>query len=544
MSTLYNSTSVYSFSLGFAPDGDVLSANDSVNGNWNYSYDQFNRLVCSNLVSNGTCPASGTPTYSYVYDRFGNRWQQNGPYTFTASFTGNATNNNNRMDLHSYDTAGNLLYDGTHYYFYDAENRLIQVDGTLGTCASGSTTGTTACYYYDAEGHRVHRTGIGDDDCLNDGNGGVADFAFDLDGHWTFRTNSTGGGCSSEIYIAGRHFGSVTDGDVFFDHTDWLGTARLRNISAYPTSQYETCTSLPFGDGLSCNSTYASNIHFTGKEHDFETGLDNFGARFDASNFGRFMSPDPSGMDLANTLDPQQLNLYSYVRNNPLTFTDPFGLDCAYLNNAGNAIESVDTNSSGGECQGMGGYWVSGQVNQVTVNDNGTYNFGYSGIGPDGNLQSITYNNYVSPLPPGTPNIPSQCGYDLRCDSQGNILGMARNMESANGTNFMIGGLFGAGIKLGAGLLGGLFDAGAENTTNVIFEQGLGHGARHLAGTGLQQAAVEKAITAEIQKTVAGSTATGNFWGKVVVDGQTVVYRAFTLPNGTINVGTYTVGAP
>jgi hypothetical protein len=33
-------------------------------------------------------------------------------------------------------------------------------------------------------------------------------------------------------------------------------------------------------------------------------------------------------------------------------------------------------------------------------------------------------------------------------------------------------------------------------------------------------------------------------WGKVVVDGQQVFYGAFTLPGGTINVGTYTVGAP
>jgi RHS repeat-associated protein len=279
---------------------------------------------------------------------------------------------------------------------------------------------------------------------------------------------------------------------------------------------------------------------FTGKERDSESGLDNSVFRYYGSSLGRFMSPDPSGMDLANPLDPQQLNLYAYARNNPLTFTDPFGLDCAYLNNAGNGIESVDTNSSGGECQGTGGYWVSGQVNQVSVNDNGTYNFGYSGMGPDGNLQSITYNNYVAPLPPGAPNIPSQCGYDLRCDSQGNILGMTRNMESANGTNFLIGGLFGAGIKLGAGLLGGLFDAGAEDATTVIF----GHGARHLAGSGLQQSAVEKAITTQVQKAVAGSAATGEFWGKVVVDGQQVFYRAFTLPNGTINVGTYTVGAP
>ena len=32
---------------------------------------------------------------------------------------------------------------------------------------------------------------------------------------------------------------------------------------------------------------------------------------------------------------------------------------------------------------------------------------------------------------------------------------------------------------------------------------------------------------------------TGGFWGRVTVEGQTIEYRAFTLPDGTINVGTY-----
>lgn len=113
-------------------------------------------------------------------------------------------------------------------------------------------------------------------------------------------------------------------------------------------------------------------------------------------------------------------------------------------------------------------------------------------------------------------------------------------MESDNGTNFLIGGFFSGGLKLGAGLLGGLFDAGAEDATTVVF----GHGARHLAGTGLEQAAVENAIRVEIQQTAARSAVTGEFWGKVTVDGQQVFYRAYTLENGTINVGTYTVGAP
>jgi RHS repeat-associated protein len=63
---------------------------------------------------------------------------------------------------------------------------------------------------------------------------------------------------------------------------------------------------------------------FTGKERDSESGLDNFEARYLGSSLGRFMSPDPMGGD---TKDPQSLNRYAYVRNNPLKLTDPTGLN-------------------------------------------------------------------------------------------------------------------------------------------------------------------------------------------------------------------------
>src|SRR5208282_6237736 len=49
----------------------------------------------------------------------------------------------------AYDVIGNTTNDGYHSYFYDAENRLIQVDGTLGNCSTA-----TACYIYNAEGKR------------------------------------------------------------------------------------------------------------------------------------------------------------------------------------------------------------------------------------------------------------------------------------------------------------------------------------------------------------------------------------------------------
>jgi RHS repeat-associated protein len=89
-----------------------------------------------------------------------------------------------------------------------------------------------------------------------------------------------------------------------------------------------------------CNSTTAlgfrAALHlerirsrYTGKERDTESGNDYFGARYYASSMGRWLSPDWSGAQVpvpyANLSDPQSLNLYAYVRNNPLFLTDPDG---------------------------------------------------------------------------------------------------------------------------------------------------------------------------------------------------------------------------
>jgi RHS repeat-associated protein len=96
---------------------------------------------------------------------------------------------------------------------------------------------------------------------------------------------------------------------------------------------------LPFGEEIAANTAGRNaqwgpgndtvNQKFTGKERDQETGLDYFGARYYASNMGRFMSPDwsdkPEAVPYADLSNPQTLNLYSYGRNNPLSVTDPDG---------------------------------------------------------------------------------------------------------------------------------------------------------------------------------------------------------------------------
>jgi RHS repeat-associated protein len=71
---------------------------------------------------------------------------------------------------------------------------------------------------------------------------------------------------------------------------------------------------------------------FTGKERDSESGLDEFGARYYSSSIGRFMIPDwaaaPTAVPYAHYGNPQSLNLYSYVENNPTTMGDPDGHEC------------------------------------------------------------------------------------------------------------------------------------------------------------------------------------------------------------------------
>lgn len=123
-------------------------------------------------------------------------------------------------------------------------------------------------------------------------------------------------------------------------HADALGSTRLvTDATGAPTRCYDY---LPFGEEIgsgvngrtgSCfgNWQYPStpdtlSTKFTSKERDAETGLDWFLARYMSSAQGRFTSPDPEGIGSSHG-DPQSWNMYAYARNNPLRFTDPFGMN-------------------------------------------------------------------------------------------------------------------------------------------------------------------------------------------------------------------------
>ncbi|WP_187143387.1 RHS repeat-associated core domain-containing protein [Terriglobus albidus] len=85
----------------------------------------------------------------------------------------------------------------------------------------------------------------------------------------------------------------------------------------------------PYGQELTASIPTVNNYKFTGKERDLESGLDYFGARYYGSTMGRWMSPDwsrvPTAIPFATLDNPQSLNLYNYVGNNPITKRDPDG---------------------------------------------------------------------------------------------------------------------------------------------------------------------------------------------------------------------------
>ncbi|HZL26958.1 MAG TPA: RHS repeat-associated core domain-containing protein [Acidobacteriaceae bacterium] len=107
---------------------------------------------------------------------------------------------------------------------------------------------------------------------------------------------------------------------------DHLGTAQMElSAGGWPLWQGQFA---PFGQELDTQTT-SMHYKFTGKERDAESGLDYFGARYMSSSMGRFMSPDWSAtadpVPYARMDDPQSLNLYAYVGNNPLSRRDGDG---------------------------------------------------------------------------------------------------------------------------------------------------------------------------------------------------------------------------
>ena len=132
--------------------------------------------------------------------------------------------------------------------------------------------------------------------------------------------------------VPGGPTATYNGSNTYFALTDWLGTKRAE-VAAGAGGCVTSFVSVPFGNEMTSSGSCAdaTEHHFTGKERDAESGNDYFGARYYSSAMGRFLSPDWSAeaepVPYAKMDDPQTLNLYGYLRNNPLAGVDADGHD-------------------------------------------------------------------------------------------------------------------------------------------------------------------------------------------------------------------------
>jgi RHS repeat-associated protein len=372
---LQANVAIYSYTASYDGVGNVIGSTDTVNGSWNMNggYDALNRLALATQT-----PANGsTQYYCWAYDDFGNRLQQEvsslsfqsgsgGPNACNPQLNGtlatdlNSFTNTNGVDpgtnqiqstnargvvaTPGYDASGDMLSDGANTYVYDAEGRVCAVESTP---LPGNTVMTG--YIYDAEGTRVAKGAITSMSCDPATNGftmtgnNTGTYVLDQGGQELTQLSGSGAWQRTNVFGGGKQLATYDPMGLHFQIEDALGTRRMQtNADGQPETDI---LSLPYGDQLStppdqyapATADDATPLHFTGKERDTESGNDYFGARYYESVVGRWLSPDWSAkimpVPYAKLDNPQSLNLYAYVFNNPLKGIDLDGhMDCSGKN--------------------------------------------------------------------------------------------------------------------------------------------------------------------------------------------------------------------
>lgn len=273
--------------------------NDSTkNQTCTYSADDLSRMASVNC-------GSSTWAQNFTYDPFGNINKANaGNATTYAAAYSTATNqvSSGITPAPTYDKNGNQLTSTPASLTWNAWNVPISVNSTTAT--------------YDAQGRMVEK-----------GSGSTYS-------QFVFRPS----GAMLAVYSGSLTKGTVTlpggntaiynsSGLNYLRHTDWLGSSRFATTWGHAVYSKEAYA--PFGETYDEAGT--ADRSFTGQDQDVVTGSAGGGVydflfrKYDPSA-GRWLSPDPSGWDATEPDDPQSLDRYAYVENQPLSLVDPTGL--------------------------------------------------------------------------------------------------------------------------------------------------------------------------------------------------------------------------
>ncbi len=308
----------------------------------NFTYDILGRLSAAQTgVVNSTAGAK-TWSLQWIYDRLGNRPSQSmvgGDPTLPVSqpnLTINPATNQITNSGYTYDFAGNMTHDASAAYTYDGANRLININATA------------AVYSYFGPQRIKKVLGSATTRYIYSGSKAIAEY---VNGATTPSTEYIYSGSQLLVTIAGSN--------TTYHHPDHLSNRAETNSSGTRT---RTFGHLPFGDTW-YETTPVDKWKFTGYERDSgtgETGLDYANFRYYASGQGSFMSADLMSGQLQ---DPQSLNRYAYVGNDPLNFTDPSGLMVVCTLSSGGPDETnfcINIGNFGGDIYGGGGGGPSG----------------------------------------------------------------------------------------------------------------------------------------------------------------------------------------
>jgi RHS repeat-associated protein len=301
----------FNFNLGNgttgSDNGNVIGITNNRVGarSENFAYDSLNRITAG--YSTGTNWGE-----SYTIDAWGNltnigTYTGKNPLGNLACAGGNTKNQLNTC--FGYDAAGNMTSNGSTVYTYDAENRLTATGGML--------------YIYDGDGQRVAKCAVSN--CAVGTSGTF--YWRSVAGETLVESDVAGSFQNEYVFFNGQRIArrSLTGTEpVYYYFSDHLGSHSIVT-DTNGVIQDESDFS-PYGEEMVVSESIAQNYKFTGKERDSESGLDMFGARYYGSSLGRFMTPDwaagPNPVPYASFSDPQTLNLYGYVRNNPLSRAD------------------------------------------------------------------------------------------------------------------------------------------------------------------------------------------------------------------------------